>query len=430
MGNAFPCSPDSELLVTGEKLTATSESERKRPRLPGVASEPTLIVPGSDDSPISPAAFINHLRSFGFSNPLKKASLAIIAGQLTEEQIKKLRGIFVALDVNGDGYLTAESMKEGMQRAGVETLPDDLEDILANVASQKGSTGLDYNEFLAAALQKKHYLEESVCWKAFDVLDRNSDGQICREDLESVLNAGRNGDSCLDGVSSEEVEEIMQIFDNNGDNCIDFEDFMLMMLRNCSPKKGQRGRTLGGMKTNANLSAGKKPTPTLAAGVAVRVHSLVKQHKFNGQAGVCKKWLPGEGRWLVHLDGGVVLVLKAENLDALAYAFEPSTNPKIQALKPRSKNEQQLDTIPGSPTINPMSSPAFGDMDCPRMLARSPSGGNRDHPRMFARSPSAAGGDFQGGLVDFHAMFARQVSDSNSPQGECSPSAIAPPTDL
>lgn len=184
--------------------------------------------------------FMDHLRCFGGTNDLKKTVLHIIAGQLTEQQSKTLRETFVALDLNGDGLITAEEMKEAASQAGVKHLPADFTDIMASLDSHK-SGGIDYSEFLAASLEKREYLKETVCWKAFSVFDRDHDGFISQHELKQVLNSG----SLREEVGEQAIEELMREFDNNGDGKIDFEEFMLLMLRNCSPRRGHCHRLNG-----------------------------------------------------------------------------------------------------------------------------------------------------------------------------------------
>merc|ERR1712190_603342 len=107
--------------------------------------------------------FVDNLRGFRSQNKLKKAALHIIAGQLNEDQIKALRDIFMSLDANGDGLLTANEMKEGLAKAGLKDIPADLQQILEDVDSD-GSGVIDYTEFLAATLDKRSYVKEDVCW--------------------------------------------------------------------------------------------------------------------------------------------------------------------------------------------------------------------------------------------------------------------------
>jgi len=99
------------------------------------------------------SGLVDNLRGFRSQNKLKKAALHVIAGQMTDSQIKDLRETFIAMDVNGDGLLTAKELEEGMQKAGLEKVPPELDAILKDVDSN-GSGTIDYTEFLAATLDR------------------------------------------------------------------------------------------------------------------------------------------------------------------------------------------------------------------------------------------------------------------------------------
>jgi len=178
------------------------------------------------------AGFLDHLRCFGGTNYLKRTVLHIISGQLALEHTKMLHDIFVVLDLDGDGLITESDLREFMRQGCADDLPADFAAIVEAVAGPK-SGGIDYTEFLAASLEKKHYLKESVCWKAFSIFDRDGDGHISIEDLKHVLNSRG-----FEEVGPEVVEQLMNDFDYNGDGLLNFEEFMLMMLRNCSPRRG------------------------------------------------------------------------------------------------------------------------------------------------------------------------------------------------
>jgi len=167
---------------------------------------------------------LDNLRAFRSQNKFIKAVLHIIAGQLSEHQIRGLRETFIRLDGNGDGLLTLRELREGLEQAGLVELPPDLQEIVEGVDSD-GSGVIDYTEFLAATLERRLYLQEDVCWCAFKVFDLNSDGRITLEELRQVLNSG----SVEEAMGSLTTREVLLEVDRNGDGSIDFPEFMAMM---------------------------------------------------------------------------------------------------------------------------------------------------------------------------------------------------------
>jgi len=167
-------------------------------------------------------SMMDNLKGFRSQNRLKKAALHVIASQLGESQIKALRETFMALDENGDGLLTVNEMKEGLSKAGIKEMPEELQQIMKEVDSD-GSGIIDYTEFLAATLDKKVYMAEDVCWQAFRIFDRNGDGKICKKEIALVLNDDGVQDACKD------MMQVMKDIDTNGDGEIDFNEFMAMM---------------------------------------------------------------------------------------------------------------------------------------------------------------------------------------------------------
>jgi len=167
---------------------------------------------------------LSNLRSFRSQNRLKKAALNIIAGQMNEAQISDLREVFKSLDVNGDGFLTLEELKDGIGRSDLKHLEVDLTAIMEGVDSD-GSGLIDYTEFLAATLDKRLYLQRDACWAAFSVFDQDGNGAITLDELKQILEDDTM-EEILEGRTS---EELLHEVDKNGDGSIDFEEFMEMM---------------------------------------------------------------------------------------------------------------------------------------------------------------------------------------------------------
>merc|ERR1712008_98120 len=154
---------------------------------------------------------IDRLKNFRSHNKLKKAALHVIAQNLDESKIKGLREVFTQLDSNGDGLLTLNEMKEGLSKAGLKDIPDDIKQIMESVDAD-GSGVIDYTEFLAATLDKKQFMTEDICWQAFKQFDRNGDGKIDKDELKLVLTSGE-----VDDVATRSIAELLADVDTDGD---------------------------------------------------------------------------------------------------------------------------------------------------------------------------------------------------------------------
>merc|ERR1740121_1074411 len=183
----------------------------------------SLKAPRAAPAPLQ-ANFVDKLRVFQSKGKFAKAALHVIAGQLTEAQVKSLRETFTSLDDNNDGLLSMVELKDGLHRAGLSVLPADLQGIMEGIDAD-GSGVIDYTEFIAATLSQKQYIQDDVCWAAFRVFDVNGDGKISLEELRAVLNNG----GIDDVVSHESIPEILKQVDKDGDGAIDFDEFMAML---------------------------------------------------------------------------------------------------------------------------------------------------------------------------------------------------------
>lgn len=167
-----------------------------------------------------------NLQSFHSQSKFKKAVLHIIAHQLHDEKVETLRDIFTTMDVDGKGSLTHEDVRLGIERAGLKDVPRDMQEIMDSVDAD-GSGMIDYTEFIAAAIERKVYSDESVLFEAFQVFDRNNHGVITSFELKEVL-----GDDSLGEDRNQKIlKDIMKDVNTKGDGEISFEEFAAMMRR-------------------------------------------------------------------------------------------------------------------------------------------------------------------------------------------------------
>merc|ERR1719215_2419765 len=67
---------------------------------------------------------MDNLKKFSKQNKLKKAALHVIAGQLNQDQQKHLREMFLSIDANGDGMLSLDELRNGVEKSGIRLDPD------------------------------------------------------------------------------------------------------------------------------------------------------------------------------------------------------------------------------------------------------------------------------------------------------------------
>lgn len=116
---------------------------------------------------------IEALKSYKNTNKLKKAVLTFIASRLRDADVQNLKDIFNTLDLNKDGTLTLDEMKEGIEKLKKDHIDIDIEGIFKSIDTDH-SWKIDYTEFLAASMDQKLYLREERLSEAFLMLDRDS----------------------------------------------------------------------------------------------------------------------------------------------------------------------------------------------------------------------------------------------------------------
>lgn len=186
--------------------------EKSAPKAQDVVAQPDII---------------DNLRQFMGMNKLKKAAMHIIASQLGEGDIKSLRDLFTELDTNGDGLLTVEELRAGLEKAVVKDVPADLQSIMESIDCD-GSGRIDYTEFLAATIDLRVLLQEDICWSAFRVMDKDNNGKVSKSELRSIL----NDDDVQEVADSGSFARVMEEADRDEDGEIDFDEFMKMMRSN------------------------------------------------------------------------------------------------------------------------------------------------------------------------------------------------------
>lgn len=172
---------------------------------------------------------VENLKTYGLLLKLQKLAITIIAQQVNDFDLQNLKSTFLALDENGYGYITQDQLRKGLENCGLK-LPNNFDSLMESIDSD-GSGQIDYTEFIAAALDRRHFSKQ-LLYCAFRVFDVDNDGKITTAELAHILYNG-NKKKNITQTDVEKVKKMIEEVDINNDGSIDFHEFSQMMQIKC-----------------------------------------------------------------------------------------------------------------------------------------------------------------------------------------------------
>ena len=152
---------------------------------------------------------------------LKKMSLINIASKLEDDEIKDLRQVFSAFDIDKDGQISLDELKKGLFKFhSAHLCEQDINEIFKSIDVNKNFR-IDYTEFIAATISDKILLKQKKLYDTFNYLDKDNDGKITKKEIMEVLKAEK--------TKEKEIEKYIKDVDKNGDNAIDYREFLELM---------------------------------------------------------------------------------------------------------------------------------------------------------------------------------------------------------
>ena len=172
------------------------------------------------------AQYFSNLSEFKAKGKCKKSIYKYIAAAFSfDNETEKLSQMFRYLDVNHDGLLSKEEIKQGSLKlfgSRVKNVDAEIDKIIAE-ADLDGSGELSYNEFILAAIGRKKVLEREKLEEVFKSMDIDGNGFIDKEELRTVLSRFIR--------DSHAIEEFVKIADSNKDGLIDLPEFIKAMRK-------------------------------------------------------------------------------------------------------------------------------------------------------------------------------------------------------
>ncbi|KAG7188921.1 hypothetical protein KM043_008522 [Ampulex compressa] len=147
--------------------------------------------------------------------------------ELSEEQKSDIKEAFDLFDPNGTGKIATKELKVAIRALGFEPKKEEMKKLTAEV-DPDGLGTLSFEEFLkimAVKMSEKDSKEEIL--KAFHLFDSDDTGKISFKNLKKV--AQELGENLTD----EELQEMIDEADRDGDGEISQEEFLHVMKKTC-----------------------------------------------------------------------------------------------------------------------------------------------------------------------------------------------------
>jgi len=171
---------------------------------------------------------LKKLKSFGFETKLQEATWVFLVSYFsTKEEKEKLLQTFKALDLDNDGQLTKEELKQGYVKImgmSNELAEEEAEKTMRTLDTNK-SGSIDYSEFVNATIGRNNLLTKERLEAAFKIFDKNGDGRISAEEMRFLFNEGKT-----QGIPEEIWNKWIDEVDKNSDGGINLEEFKDMMF--------------------------------------------------------------------------------------------------------------------------------------------------------------------------------------------------------
>jgi len=164
--------------------------------------------------------YINIMKKFKYTDTLHLSSLAFLVhfSETTEEMVTLLK-IFKTLDKKGNGRITYNELKEGMNSIlGKYITENELENVF-QVMDQDKNGYIEYEEFVRVCIDQNSLFSDKNLKIAFDNFDSDKNGYLSLDELRKFL--GSN--------NQEYYSALVEHVDENNDSKISYKDYSKMM---------------------------------------------------------------------------------------------------------------------------------------------------------------------------------------------------------
>eukprot|EP00595_Chromulina_sp_UTEXLB2642_P003630 CAMPEP_0196766424 /NCGR_PEP_ID=MMETSP1095-20130614/24444_1 /TAXON_ID=96789 ORGANISM="Chromulina nebulosa, Strain UTEXLB2642" /NCGR_SAMPLE_ID=MMETSP1095 /ASSEMBLY_ACC=CAM_ASM_000446 /LENGTH=411 /DNA_ID=CAMNT_0042128399 /DNA_START=925 /DNA_END=2157 /DNA_ORIENTATION=+ len=157
------------------------------------------------------------LRGYWSMCKFNKMLCKAVAFSLNPSQISELRAIFNSIDTDRNGYVSMEELRQVLLKMNCADKLNDLTTSDEYKTLLNENSEISYSDFIAAALVKRVSIDESQLMMAFEQIDQEGNGYLSTEAIQRAIG---------NYMSEDEIKEMIKVLDKDGDERIDYHEFI------------------------------------------------------------------------------------------------------------------------------------------------------------------------------------------------------------
>ena len=145
--------------------------------------------------------------------------------ELTPDQKHEIREAFDLFDTDGTGHIDVKELKVTMRALGFEPKKEDIKKALLDLGKD-GNSSIDFNDFYQIMeIKMSERDNKAEMEKAFRLFDDDNTGKISFKNLKRVCQ------EIDDVINDEELQEMIDEADRDGDGQVNLNEFLRIMKK-------------------------------------------------------------------------------------------------------------------------------------------------------------------------------------------------------
>jgi calcium-dependent protein kinase len=197
----------------------------KRPSAEYLLKHPWFgIMKKSTDTGRSLKNMLYNLETFTTKNKLQEGIFYyFINNMVTKKEHAELAETFKVLDIDGDGVLTRDELREGFKKLNKMYSDEEINEMFQLIDTD-GSGTISYTEYVAAAIEKEKLLSDERLETVFKIFDEDKSGKISVDEFQKIFEKANY-------IENDELIELIKESDLNDDGEIDWMEFRGLMRK-------------------------------------------------------------------------------------------------------------------------------------------------------------------------------------------------------